>query len=197
MTHLAYLRVSTADQNEARQREAILAAGVAIASTHEWFIDKASGGSTDRPELDRLRQYARAGDVVVVHSIDRLARSLSDLEALVTEFNKKRVTLRFLKEAQTYSPDAHDPMADLMRQVMGAFAQFERAMIRERQREGIAAAKDRGVYKGREKVLDVAGHAELLRLLGEGVPKTVVAERLGISRRSVYTYSQQAPGVAA
>ena len=196
MTHLAYLRVSTTDQNEARQREAIVAAGIKVASDHEWFIDKASGGSTDRPELERLRKYARAGDVIVIHSVDRLARSLSDLEALVAEFNGDGVTLRFLKEGQTYSPGQDDPTANLMRQIMGAFAQFERSMIRERQKEGIALAKERGVYKGRDKVLNADGHAELLRLLGEGVPKTVVAERLGISRRSVHTYSQQSPEVA-
>jgi DNA invertase Pin-like site-specific DNA recombinase len=190
MTHLAYLRVSTEDQNEARQLEAIKAAGCAPEAPHLWFIDKASGASTERPELLRLRQFARRGDVVVVHSIDRLARSLIDLESLVKEFTERGVLVRFLKEGQTYSAGTEDPMAVMLRQVMGAFAQFERSMIRERQREGIAAAKGRGTYKGREKVLDTQGHTELHRLLSEGVPKTKIAERLGISRRSVHTYSQ-------
>ena len=193
MPNLAYLRVSTAEQNEARQRDAINAAGIHVEADHHWFIDKASGGSTDRPQLDRLRRYARDGDVIVVHSIDRLARSLSDLEALVAEFTGRGVVLRFLKEGQTYAAGVTDPMADLLRQIMGAFAQFERTMIRERQREGIASAKERGVYKGRERVLSGDQHAELHRLLNLGVPKTKIAEQLGVSRRSVHTYAQSRP----
>ena len=186
MTTIAYLRVSTEEQNEARQREAISQA-VTVELDHHWFIDKASGKNTERPAFQAMMKFIRRGDVLVVHSTDRLARSLVDLEATVSTLTTAGVTVQFLKEAQVYTGD-DAPTAVLMRHMMAAFAQFERALIRERQREGIALAKAAGKYRGSEPKLNEEMVIELRRLVAEGVPKARVADRLGVSRGSVYAY---------
>jgi DNA invertase Pin-like site-specific DNA recombinase len=141
---IGYIRVSTLDQAEARQLE-----GIEVAKT---FTDKASGKDTKRPQLEDLLSFVRAGDTVVVHSMDRLARNLDDLRRIVKSLTGKGVQIEFVKECLTFTGE-DSPMANLMLSVMGAFAEFERALIRERQREGIALAKKRGAYKGRKKAL--------------------------------------------
>ena len=141
---VGYKRASTVDQITDRQLDGLVLDRV--------FEDHASGKDADRPELVRALAYVRDGDLLVVHSMDRLARNLDDLRRLVRELTAKGVRVEFVKECLTFSGEA-SPMATLMLSVMGAFAEFERALIRERQREGVALAKARGAYKGRRQAL--------------------------------------------
>ncbi len=180
---IGYIRVSSLDQNEERQLE-----GIELAKT---FIDKASGKDAKRPQLDLLLSFVRIGDTVVVHSMDRLARNLDDLRRIVQTLTNKGVRIEFLKEHLTFTGE-DSPMANLMLSVMGAFAEFERALIRERQREGIALAKKRGVYKGRKKSLSEAEVANLREQLTAGMSKAKVAREFGISRETVYQYLKTA-----
>jgi DNA invertase Pin-like site-specific DNA recombinase len=142
---IGYVRVSTFDQNPERQLEQIEVGKV--------FTDKASGKDTQRPELERLLAFVREGDTVVVHSMDRLARNLDDLRRIVQGLTQRGVRMEFVKEGLAFTGE-DSPMANLMLSVMGAFAEFERALIRERQREGIALARQRGAYRGRKKSLN-------------------------------------------
>ncbi|CAH0177132.1 DNA-invertase hin [Arthrobacter sp. Bi83] len=180
---IGYVRVSTLDQNEKRQLEGQVLDRV--------FTDKASGRDTARPELTELLRFARDGDTVVVHSMDRLARNLDDLRALVQGLTRKGVRVEFVKERLVFTGE-DSPMANLMLSVMSAFAEFERTLIRERQREGIALAQQRGVYKGRKKTLTPERTAELVQRSGNGVPKAVLARDYGISRETVYQYLRRA-----
>lgn len=175
MERIGYIRVSSAGQNTERQLD-----GLEFDRT---FTDKCSGSTKDRPELNRLLDHVREGDAVYVHSIDRMARDLKNLLELIDYFKAKGVDIHFVKEGLSYTPTQSNPMQDMMLQVMGAVSQFERALIRERQREGIEKAKAKGVYKGRKKSVDREKVAELL---GQGVKKTEIARRLGIGRVSVY-----------
>src|SRR3954462_12648223 len=136
---IGYIRVSTLDQHVDRQLE-----GIEVDKT---FIDKASGKDTKRPQLALLLRFARTGDTVVVHSMDRLARNLDDLRRIVHILTGKGVGGEFVKKKLPFTRE-DSPMASLLLSVMGAFAEFERALIHERQREGIALAKQRGAYKG-------------------------------------------------
>ncbi|MEJ6014474.1 recombinase family protein [Corynebacterium sp. H127] len=120
-------------------------------------------------------------------SMDRLARSLTDLSAIVTELTERGITVKFLKENQTYTADA-DPIAQLMLGILGSIAQFERSLIRERQAEGIARAKARGVYTGRAPALTDEQVTQAKQWIGAGVPKAEVARRLGIGRTTLYKY---------
>jgi DNA invertase Pin-like site-specific DNA recombinase len=176
---IGYIRVSTIDQNTERQLE-----GVEVAQT---FTDKASGKDTKRPQLEALMSFARTGDTVVVHSMDRLARNLDDLRRIVQTLTAKGVRIEFVKEHLTFTGE-DSPMASLMLSVMGAFAEFERALIHERQREGIALAKQRGAYKGRKKSLSDVAITELRQRLTSGVTKAQVAREFGISRETLYQY---------
>jgi DNA invertase Pin-like site-specific DNA recombinase len=182
---LAYVRVSTTDQNPERQLTAIRAA--LAADPDRWFTDHSSGGSTDRPALEAMLVHVRDQDTVVVASMDRLARSVVDLDRLVSELTAGGVDVRFLKEGLTFgSAERADPLAVFQLQVMGAFAQLERALIRDRQREGIAAAKARGVYRGRARRLAPEQVAAARVEITAGVPKAVVARRLGVARQTLY-----------
>jgi DNA invertase Pin-like site-specific DNA recombinase len=131
--------------------------------------------------------FVRAGDIVVVHSMDRLARNFDDLRRLVRELTHRGVRVQFVTEQLSFSGE-HSPMADLLLSVLGAFAQFERALIRERQAEGIALAKARGAYRGRKRSL-TPGQVEALRSrVAAGEPKAGLARELGISRQTLYQY---------
>lgn len=176
---IGYVRVSTIDQNTERQLE-----GIEVAKT---FIDKASGKDTRRPQLEALMSFARTGDTVVVHSMDRLARNLDDLRRIVQTLTTKGICIEFVKEHLTFTGE-DSPMASLMLSVMGAFAEFERALIHERQREGIALAKLRGAYKGRKKSLSETEAAKLLQRVQAGDAKAQVAREFGISRETLYQY---------
>ncbi len=176
---VGYVRVSSFDQNPDRQLEAV--------SGTRTYTDKASGKDTQRHELDRLLAYVRDGDTVVVHSMDRLARNLDDLRRIVQGLTRRGVRVEFVKEGLTFTGE-DSPMAHLMLSVMGAFAEFERALLRKRQREGIAVAKQRGAYRGRKRALNVEQIGEVKRRIAAGEQKARVARDMGISRETVYQY---------
>jgi DNA invertase Pin-like site-specific DNA recombinase len=180
---IGYVRVSTFDQNPERQLDTI--------PVDRTFIDKASGKDATRPQLEALLSFVRADDTVVVHSMDRLARNLDDLRRIVQSLTQRGVCVEFVKEHLTFTGD-DSAMATLMLSVMGAFAEFERALILERQREGIALAKQRGVYRGRTKALSDTRVAELRRRIAAGDTKAQVARDLGISRETLYRYLRAA-----
>jgi DNA invertase Pin-like site-specific DNA recombinase len=182
---IGYIRVSTLDQHVDRQLE-----GIEVDKT---FIDKASGKDTKRPQLELLLSFARSGDTVVVHSMDRLARNLDDLRRIVQTLTARGVRIEFVKEHLSFTGD-DSPIAGLMLSVMGAFAEFERALINERQREGIALAKQRGAYKGRKKSLSQAAVAQLRERLTTGMSKAQIAREFGISRQTLYQYLRVAEG---
>ena len=182
---IAYARVSSKDQNLDRQLAALKKEKV-----FRVFTDTVSGSSTQRPGLDGALNYLRAGDQLIVVSMDRLARSLIDLHRLVDELAERGVSVKFLKEGQTYSLDS-SPVAKLMLGLLGSVAEFERSIIRERQAEGIAKAKARGVYKGRAKVLNEEQVVQAREWVSEGVPKAEVARRFGIGRTTLYKYLTQ------
>ena len=182
---IGYARVSSKDQNLDRQLAALKKEKV-----FRVFTDTVSGSSTQRPGLDGALNYVRAGDQLIVVSMDRLARSLIDLHRLVDELAERGVSVKFLKEGQTYSLDS-SPVAKLMLGLLGSVAEFERSIIRERQAEGIAKAKARGVYKGRAKVLNEEQVVQAREWVSEGVPKTEVARRFGIGRTTLYKYLTQ------
>lgn len=186
---VGYLRVSSADQNLTRQQ-------IAVGGCDKTFTDKASGKSREgRSQLEAMLSHIREGDLVVVASMDRLARSLLDLEQLVAEITGKGVKLHFLKEDLVFSSD-DDPYSRFQMQLIGAVAELERSLIRERQREGIEAAKKRGVYKGRVRSLSPAEVESAKSRVAQGVPKTQVARELGISRTTLYRYLKQGPTYA-
>ena len=184
---IGYIRVSTIDQHVERQLDGI--------SQDRTFIDKASGKDTKRPQLDLMISYPRDGDTVVVHSMDRLARNLDDLRRIVRTLTGKGVKVEFVKEHLTFTGD-DSPMAGLLLSVMGAFAEFERALIKERQREGIALAKRRGAYRGRKKTLPQEAIANLRERLTAGASKAQLAREFGISRQTLYEYLRPAAGTA-
>lgn len=176
---IGYIRVSTLDQNPERQLEGI--------KVDRSFTDKASGKDVQRPQLEALMVFARTGDTVVVHSMDRLARNLDDLRRIVQMLTQRGVHIEFVKEHLSFTGE-DSPMANLMLSVMGAFAEFERSLIRERQREGIALAKQRGVYRGRKKSLSDLEIASLRQRVATGEQKASLARELGISRETLYQY---------
>ena len=182
---IGYARVSSKDQNLDRQLAALKKENV-----FRIFTDTVSGLSTQRPGLDGALNYLRTGDQLIAVSMDRLARSLIDLHRLVDELTERGVSVKFLKEGQTYSLDS-SPVAKLMLGLLGSVAEFERAIIRERQAEGIAKAKARGVYKGRAKVLNEEQIIQARKWVSEGIPKAEVARRLGIGRTTLYKYLNQ------
>ncbi|MBU1800857.1 MAG: recombinase family protein [Actinobacteria bacterium] len=181
---VGYIRVSSVDQNTVRQLD-----GCDLDRT---FTDQLSGKNTERPQLQALRAFVRDGDIVLVHSMDRLARNLDDLRALVREFTSRGVRVAFIKEGLTFTGDDDSPMATLLLSVMGAFAEFERALIRERQAEGIAAAKKRGVYRGRKPALTPAQASELHRRARDGESVTALAKEYGIARQTAHSYIRDA-----
>lgn len=176
---IGYVRVSTLDQNVERQLD-----GVIVDRT---FLDKKSGKDVEREELDAMVEFVRHGDTVVVHSMDRLARNLDDLRHIVHTLTEKGVRIEFVKEGLSFTGE-DSPMSKLMLSVMGAFAEFERSLIRERQREGIALAKQRGIYRGRKRVLSDDIIASAKTRIAAGDTKAQIARDLGVSRETLYQY---------
>lgn len=176
---VGYIRCSSTDQNEARQVEA-------LAGADRVFMDKMSGKDAERPALTEMLAYVREGDTVRVASLDRLARNLDDLRRLVEMLTTKGVRVEFIKEGLTFTGE-DGAMSKLLLSVLGAFAEFERSLIRERQAEGIALAKARGVYKGRKPVLTVEQVEQARASIAAGVPKAKVARDLSVSRQTLYT----------
>ncbi|MEU8250659.1 recombinase family protein [Nonomuraea sp. NPDC048916] len=184
---VGYIRVSSVDQNTVRQLDGI--------EIERAFTDKASGKDTARPKLEELLAFVRAGDTVIVHSMDRLARNLDDLRRIVRTLTGEGVRIEFVKECLVFTGE-DSPMATLLLSVMGAFAEFERALILERQREGIAAAKQRGAYTGRRPALTSEQARQLCERAAAGEPKSALARQFGISRETVYSYLRAQPVAA-
>jgi len=179
---VGYIRVSTEEQNTARQEAAL-----SELNLDKVFTDKASGKDTDRPQLTAALAHLREGDTFVIYSMDRLSRSLNDLITTVKSLTAKGVKVQFIKECLTFTGE-NNPMANLMLGVMGSLAEWERSVIRERQLQGIAIAKASGAYKGRKKALSDAEQTELKALAASGVAKTALAEQFGVSRQTLYSY---------
>jgi DNA invertase Pin-like site-specific DNA recombinase len=175
---VGYIRVSSVGQNTDRQLDGV--------ELDKKFTDKVSGKDTNRPQLQAALEYLRDGDVLVVHSMDRLARNLDDLRKIVLGLTARGVVVEFVKEHLIFTSEG-DAMAQLSLSVMGAFAEFERALIKERQREGIALAKKAGVYKGRKPSLTPAQIAEIRKRVKAGEQKTGLAAEYRISRQTLYT----------
>ena len=174
---IGYIRVSSFGQNYERQLDGV--------QLDKKFIDKASGKDIDRPAFIELLNYVREDDLVIVHSMDRLARNLDNLRQIVQNLTAKKVQVQFIKESLTFTGE-DSPMSQLLLSVMGAFAEFERSLIKERQREGIAIAKSKGAYKGRSKSLTAEQVLEVRERVGQGVPKALLAREKGISRWTLY-----------
>ena len=151
---VGYLRVSALDQKEVRQLDGV--------ELDKRFMDKVSGKDRNRPQLEQMIDFVREGDIVFCHSMDRLARNLDDLRLLVKKLTGKGVKVCFVKESLTFTGE-DSPMANLLLSVMGAIAEFERELMKERQREGIALAKKAGAYKGRKRALTAVQAAALLQ----------------------------------
>jgi DNA invertase Pin-like site-specific DNA recombinase len=174
---IGYVRVSSVDQNTARQLDGV--------KLDKVFQDKASGKDTKRPGLTEALAYVRQGDTLHVHSMDRLARSLVDMLGLVKDLTGRGVAVKFHKEALTFTGD-DSASQKLQLQIMGSVAEFERSMIRERQREGIAAYKSRGGTFGPKGKLTDEQREEIKARAGSGEEKTAIAKEFGISRAMVY-----------
>lgn len=176
---VAYIRVSSVDQNTARQLDGL--------PRDKTFEDRASGKDTSRPALTALKEFVREGDTVIVHSMDRLARNLDDLRRTVKELTANGVTVQFIKEGLTFTGE-ETPIANLMLSIMGAVAEFERSLIKERQKEGIAQAKKKGVYKGRKPLVTDEMLNTIKKRIGVGEAKAKIARDLGISRETLYQH---------
>lgn len=186
---IGYARVSSADQNLARQLEQLKSI-----NSDKIFEDKASGVTTDRPAFQQMMRYVREGDTVIVCSMDRLARNLSDLLNITKELQTKGVSITFLKESIHLDATGNDvAMTKLLMSMLGAVAEFERSMIRERQREGIELAKKRGIYKGR-KPTERSVIEKAREKIDLGVPLAKAAREAGIARSTLYRRLKQLDG---
>lgn len=178
---VGYIRVSTMEQNTQRQLEDIQLDRV--------FTDHASGKDTNRPQLQVALAHLREGDTFIVHSMDRLSRNLSDLLEVVDTLTAKGIIVEFHKPSRLVFDGRDDKMARMMMQMLGAVAEFERAMIKERQREGIEAAKKRGVYKGRKPSLTADRITALKKRVKAGENRSALAREFRISRETLYKYA--------
>lgn len=185
---VGYIRVSTAQQNTARQLDGV--------QLDKVFEDKISGKSIDRPQLKACLEYLREGDCLHLHSMDRLARNLDDLRKIVRDLTKEGIKVQFHKENLIFSGD-DSPMSQLLLSMMGAFAEFERSLILERQLEGIQIAKAKGLYKGRKPALSSDRVTELLAKISAGATITGLAREYGISRETIYQYKRSAESLVA
>ena len=183
---IGYVRVSSVDQNDARQLDGLVLDKI--------FTDKASGKDVHRPQLQALLSHVREGDHVYVHSMDRLSRSLKDLQEVVELLTARGVAVEFCKENLKFERPGNNSgghtaaYSKLLLQMLGAVGEFERALIRERQREGIAIAKTKGVYKVLKSGLNAEMKLKLREMIASGISKTEIAKNLAISRASVYQY---------
>ncbi|HMH15191.1 MAG TPA: recombinase family protein [Edaphobacter sp.] len=185
---VGYARVSTVDQNTGRQHEALEKENL-----DRVFEDKVSGKSTDRPQLHAMLAHVREGDTVVVYSMDRLARNLTDLRKLVDDLTARCVEVRFVKESLTFTHGKPGSTARLMLNIMGSVAEFEREMMLERQREGIQLAKREGKYTGGKAKLSAERAADLREKANvAGVNRAALAREFGISRAALYVYLEKA-----
>ena len=177
---VAYKRVSTADQKTDRQLDGM--------QFDKIFEDKISGAKRSRPALEEMIDYLREGDTLTVHSIDRLARNLRHLLELVELFMREGVHVVFVKENLRFTPDGNgqaEPLQALMLHMMGAFAEFERSLTRERQREGIAAGKIRGTIFGRHFKFSPEQREDIAQRLSSGESQRSLAQEFQCSRATI------------
>ena len=180
---VAYVRTSTEEQHEARQMEAMKGFWI-----DKYFIEKKSGKDVDRPQLQAMLNFVREGDTVYIHSLDRLARSTQDLLNIVEQLQAKGVELHSDKEAI----DSNTPTGKLMLTMIAAINQFERENLLERQREGIAIAKEQGKYKGRKQARPDAWEEAYAKYKAREIKSvSELAKVLGISRPTVYKLIEQ------
>ncbi|OBX48341.1 recombinase family protein [Moraxella nonliquefaciens] len=186
---VGYIRVSSIDQNTDRQLDGL--------SLDRVFIDKITGSTKERPQLQQMLDYVRYGDMVIVHSLDRLARNFDDLLAIIKELNQKGVSFKSLQENITINATGNNPIDVLILHIFGAIAQFNRSLIREAQREGIAKAKARGVYKGRKPSLTSEKQAVIERRLAQkekdlqsykAISYQSIADEVGVSLATLNRY---------
>jgi DNA invertase Pin-like site-specific DNA recombinase len=177
MADVAYRRVSSTDQKTDRQLEGL--------RCDKEFNDQASAGTTDRPGLKACLDYIREGDTLHVHSIDRLCRNLADLQKTVKDLNDNGIVVHFHKENLIFT-GKNDPMNTLMMQMLGAVSEFERALIRERQREGIAVAKSKGKHLGRNASLSTEQIEAIRSRVSNGENKKDLAIEYGVARQTIY-----------
>lgn len=175
---VGYIRVSSISQNTERQLD-----GIELEKT---FIDHASGKSMERPKLQECLTFLREGDVLIVHSMDRLARNLIDLRQIVEKLTNKGVSVEFIKENLIFNDNKDNAMNQFLLSVMGAFAEFERALIKERQKEGIAIAKERGVYTGRKRKLSNKQVAQIQQQKASGVSISNIDKQYNLNRSTIY-----------
>jgi len=177
---VGYIRVSSIDQNTDRQLH-----GIELDRVYE---DKCSGKDTNRPKLTECLGYLREGDELVVHSIDRLARSLRDLLNIVQDLLARKVSIKFIKEGMEFNGDKPNPTQDLYLKILGAVAEWERQVIRERQREGILLARQRNAYDkcGRKPSLTPKQIEEIKERLARGEGVVSLAKEYGVSRQTIY-----------
>lgn len=175
MANIAYVRVSTVEQNEARQVEALQKYNI-----DKWFTEKVSGKNADRPQLQAMLDYVREGDTIHIHDFSRLARNTKDLLEIVELLEKKKVNLVSNHE----NIDSSTPSGKLMLTMIGAIAEFERANLLERQREGIAIAKAEGKYRGGQvkRIDDDLFNTQYERYMKREISKAQLARELSISR---------------
>lgn len=177
MTDIGYIRVSTVDQKTDRQLDGV--------ELDEVFEEKVSAATTNRPVLKECLRFLRKGDMLHVHSIDRLARNLADLLSLLNDLTGRGVSVKFHKENLTFTGE-DNPFQTLQLQIIGAVAQFEREIIKERQREGIAKAQAKGKHCGRKPKLTEEQAREIKARVDAGEEKKALAEEYGISRQTLY-----------
>lgn len=177
--NIAYVRVSTIEQNEARQIKELEKHDI-----EKWYIDKASAKDTNRPKLEEMLEFVREGDKIFIHSIDRLARNTLDLLNIVESLGKKKVDLVSLKD----NIDFNSNTGKFMLTILGAVAELERSILRERQKEGIAIAVEQGKFKGRRPMkLNEKKFNDLYQEMKKGyITKVEMAEELKISRSTLY-----------
>ncbi len=182
MANVGYVRVSSIGQNTDRQLDGIV--------LNKIFTDKMSGSTIQRPQLQACFEYLREGDFLHVHSMDRLARNLADLQKVIKQLIAQGVAVKFEKEGLEFTGQ-DNAMATLMMQIMGAVAEFERSQIRERQAEGIRKALKKGVRFGRKPKLCVSDIQSAVDQVNAGRQKKDVAAEFGISRPTLYKYLRQ------
>lgn len=180
---IGYVRVSTLLQKEEHQMKC-------MPEVEKFFIDKLSGRDMKRPQLKLLMDFAREGDTIVVHSMDRLARNVIDLRWLVNYFTNRKVAMRFIKEGMMFNGN-ETAMSTLLLNVMGSFAEFERSVMLERQKLGIELAKRKGVYNGRSPVLNESQVQQIKDQIHWGLQKTKIARNFRISRATLYKYLRE------
>jgi DNA invertase Pin-like site-specific DNA recombinase len=173
-----YLRVSTILQNTERQLVDVVC--------DRLYEDKLSGKDTNRPQFQLMMNNLRSGDVINVHSLDRVGRNTKDILEIVQEVKDKGCQIYFHKENLKFDGTKSDLYSDLMLTILAGFSEFERNIILERQREGIAIAKAKGVYKGRRKKLTEEQLEEMKNDFNAGLAKTKIAEKYGVTRAYVY-----------